>query len=452
MKLRKRWAITTHDLIEIPRELLVVVVFVMVLGYMVAFTREPFYQDAIIYGNNALTVTIILLALIFAWRRDMKTSIALGVMLTELSRNLYCLLFFLLTRPEVPVKPFSTWIIMICGAFFALILCISVGRPLGLAMAALAIIVHAAAGWIQPAGTGFRVMFFQYSMMVGGGCLVTYYFRTYLLRIMKSRHQTLVRLEGLKGDAELWGLENEPFIHFGRNTAGLIHDFRGYVHVLTTNTQVQLLRLSRGKSLDPGALDDIGKKLSELEDRIALVAFMTHRAGDGEPEDLNVQELVRSVIYPFTISREIRLNVELSARVETGLILRTWRQHILRILENLVRNSCEAIREALPREQPSQAINVLGKVVVEARPEGDGCMFSVSDTGPGIPLCASCSKQSCMDCDNFRIGKTSKSYGSGWGMINVRNRIRELGGAMQIQVRKGEGTTIRVWIPREKME
>lgn len=436
------------ELINIPLWLLVLFIVLLVASYIIGFQGEAFFAEPLVYANNSFSVAIISICMILTLTGDWRTSLALGVILAEVNRNLYVLLFFVLGHVQNGSQPILVQTIFMSVAFMSIMMSIGVGRTPGLIMGSLAIIMYAIGAWLYPRRTSLGFFFIQYAVIVGGGCLVTNYFRTYMLRLMRMRQDTLRRLMALKESAERWGDEYQPFIAFGQNTAGLIHDFRGYVHVLTTNTQVQLLRLNRGKEVDADALVAIEKKLGELGDRINLVTFMTHQSDEATVEELPVLELVRSVQYPFTISREIRLNIELVPQVPDGLVLCSSRQHVLRILENLVRNSCEAIMEQLPKDSGSQAINFLAKVIVEAIPDSGGCTFVVVDTGPGIKTCIECaSVQSCLDCPQFRIGKTTKSYGSGWGMVNVRERIKELGGNLSIESHAGVGSRITVWIP-----
>lgn len=442
-----------RDLLETPAYGIVALFSVLLLSFSLFVLKDPLFMHPVVIANNAISLTLSVFAVIILFKGLVPSGFVIGFVLAEYSINLYILLFFVLnTFPQGENLIYTVALIFYACAFASILLSIGVGRVLGLSTANLSITIFALVLWLYPSISDLKNLFLQYAAILAGISILTYYFRTFLLRVITMRHETLQRIEKVRDLAERWGEEHRPFIQFGRNTAGLIHDFRNYVHVLTANTQVQLIRLERGKPLDEAALEAIQVKIDELTDRISLVNFAVSASPDFQAEEFNVHDLVRSVIYPFTISKDIRFKIELGCEVPPRLFLVSYRQHLLRILENLVRNSCEAIMETFPQGEESHAINYFGRVIVRVMPENNGCTFLVEDTGPGIALCNECKKnQACMECQNFKIGKTSKSYGSGWGMVNVRERVKDLEGQMTIKSQLGQGTSIRIWVPRLKL-
>jgi PAS domain S-box-containing protein len=101
------------------------------------------------------------------------------------------------------------------------------------------------------------------------------------------------------------------------------------------------------------------------------------------------------------------------------------------VLMNLVQNATEAI----PAERG-------GVVRVSAASTEDEIALSVSDDGSGIP-------EENMD-KIFEPLFTSKVKGTGLGLSIVSNTITRHGGTIQVQTRKGAGTTFTIHLPRPR--
>lgn len=109
------------------------------------------------------------------------------------------------------------------------------------------------------------------------------------------------------------------------------------------------------------------------------------------------------------------------------------------IVENLIRNSCEAIANT---GRP-------GVITVEAVAHDRHVSVTIADSGPGIPFCEGCTEENCLDCHELAQVKTTKADGSGLGLENVRNSARQLGADFTIKSTPGEGVTCTVLIPFE---
>jgi nitrogen fixation/metabolism regulation signal transduction histidine kinase len=102
------------------------------------------------------------------------------------------------------------------------------------------------------------------------------------------------------------------------------------------------------------------------------------------------------------------------------------RQMLRRVIVNLVRNAVQAIRDRHAR--PADAMSsgdVIGRVIVSARREGDGARIEVEDDGPGIAAS--------MRARIFDPYFTTKADGTGLGLAIVKKIVVEHGGEIEAQ-------------------
>jgi two-component system, NtrC family, nitrogen regulation sensor histidine kinase NtrY len=98
------------------------------------------------------------------------------------------------------------------------------------------------------------------------------------------------------------------------------------------------------------------------------------------------------------------------------------RQMLRRVLINLVRNAVQAIRDARAGRGAGE---VLGRVVVSARREGEGAAILVDDDGPGVPVDAR--------ARIFDPYFTTKKDGTGLGLAIVKKIVVEHGGRIEVE-------------------
>jgi signal transduction histidine kinase len=143
-----------------------------------------------------------------------------------------------------------------------------------------------------------------------------------------------------------------------------------------------------------------------------------------DAETVDVTEIVRLALgeaYP-------RPGVELRAELGEGpLFARVDPVKIRRVLDNLVRNACEAV--AGP-----------GVVTVRMRREARRLVLEVQDTGVGIP--------EEFRPHLFKTFKTTKRRGLGLGLAYCKRAVEAHGGSIEVDSRVGAGTTFTVRIPQ----
>ena len=104
------------------------------------------------------------------------------------------------------------------------------------------------------------------------------------------------------------------------------------------------------------------------------------------------------------------------------------KNHLLRILNNLVKNSIQAI----PADRK-------GEIVLKLYKEKNKAIISVSDNGVGI--------SNDMQTKIFRPKFTTKSSGSGLGLAIAANMVDSIGGSIHFNSEEGKGTTFYVELP-----
>ncbi len=114
------------------------------------------------------------------------------------------------------------------------------------------------------------------------------------------------------------------------------------------------------------------------------------------------------------------------------------RQMLRRVIVNLVRNAVQAIRDQHGRghgpsdpHPPSADGDVIGRIVVSAKREGDGARIEVEDDGPGIAAS--------MRGRIFDPYFTTKADGTGLGLAIVKKVVVEHGGEIEAERSSGLG-------------
>jgi signal transduction histidine kinase len=153
----------------------------------------------------------------------------------------------------------------------------------------------------------------------------------------------------------------------------------------------------------------------------------------GEPADVRTRVAVAALLRELrqvTRAYASRLRVRYDDEDATaGGEVVVDRSEIVAALANLVKNAVEAL-------PPSG-----GEVRVSAAADGIAVVFSVSDSGAGIPpeLLPRIFERS------FTHGKAG---GTGLGLSHVRAVAQRHGGRVEVESEVGRGTTVRIRLPR----
>ena len=228
----------------------------------------------------------------------------------------------------------------------------------------------------------------------------------------------------------------------GKLTGGIAHDFNNMLAIVLGNLDLAQRRLSKGvtnvEKYLAGAQEG-GRRAAALTQR--LLAFS--RQQPLAPEAVDANKLVSGM------SEMLRRTLGEAIRVETVLAGGLWRIHAdPNELENALLNLAVNARDAMP-EGGKLTIETgnahLDDRYVAEHPEvsaGQYVMLAVTDTGVGMT-----GEVSAKAFDPFFTTKSS-GVGTGLGLSQVYGFVKQSGGHVRIYTEVGEGTTIKVYLPR----
>ena len=266
-----------------------------------------------------------------------------------------------------------------------------------------------------------------------------------VVRRWRQQHDVLARLQGevrRREIAEEALRQAQKMEAVGRLTGGIAHDFNNHLTVISSNIELLQHRLPQGSEsltrLTTAAMAGV-QRAATLTHR--LLAFSRQQPLD--PEALDIGRLVSGM------SDLLRRSLGEDIAIETVLPAGLWQTRVdANQLENVLLNLAVNSRDAMPHG---------GKLVIEtanahldesyaaAHAEvspGQYVMLSVSDTGTG------------MSPDvierAFEPFFTTKplGQGTGLGLSMVYGFVKQSGGHVAIQSEPGQGTTIKVYLPR----
>lgn len=174
------------------------------------------------------------------------------------------------------------------------------------------------------------------------------------------------------------------------------------------------------------------------------IGFLTEtlkfgRAEEAPPmrERLPLKDLADEVIEAAVLQASSR--VVLFNHVPPGLVIDADREHLNRVLTNLLRNAIQAL------ESQDQDHHQDGRVIVSSWREGAVVVIEVKDNGPGIP-------------DRVRpklfeaFQSAAKPGGVGLGLAIAAELIRAHGGEIRLHGTGPEGTVFHVTVPDAVVE
>lgn len=217
----------------------------------------------------------------------------------------------------------------------------------------------------------------------------------------------------------------------GDLAAGIVHDMNGVLQIFTMGIEALRTRINPMDEKILDLMDGASKRGGEMTAQILKFA----RGSNGTTfKSVTPQYLIGEVgaIMRRTFPPNIRTTVE--AQIGT-MSVRCDSTQIIQVLQNLANNA----RDAMPDggELKVRAQNITQTDVLL----GPCVMFSVSDTGDGIPP------------DSLeRVWEpffTTKPHGqgTGLGLPTVKRIIENHHGAITVESESGRGTTFRFYLP-----
>ena len=231
----------------------------------------------------------------------------------------------------------------------------------------------------------------------------------------------------------------------GQLTGGIAHDFNNLLQVIMGNLEV-LQRRKLVTSDDATRMIASARRGAERAATLTqrLLAFARRQPLDPKPFDVNKLVNGMSELLHRTLGEAIRIET-----VQAGGI---WRVHAdANQLENALLNLAVNARDAMASggKLTIETANVLlDERYADANeiPAGQYVMIAVSDTGQGMT--------DEVAAKAFEPFFTTKDVGkgSGLGLSQVYGFIKQSGGHAKIYSEPGQGTTIKLYLPRFAQE
>jgi PAS domain S-box-containing protein len=227
-------------------------------------------------------------------------------------------------------------------------------------------------------------------------------------------------------------IENERIGSIVRLAAGVAHELGNPLNSLTIHLQLierKLKKLGLGEE-SARIADSIQVCQGEVQRLDGIITHFLEAVRPQKPElnELQIVELVEEVLRVQEVelsNRRIKVDMEVSGELPAIL---GDRGQIKQVFFNLIKNAMEAM-------QPG------GSLKVFARKDDEYVYIQFVDTGSGI------SEEDLSKV--FQAYYTTKKEGHGLGMMIVQRIIREHGGQITIESRKGFGTAISLQFPQQ---
>jgi signal transduction histidine kinase/ActR/RegA family two-component response regulator len=229
----------------------------------------------------------------------------------------------------------------------------------------------------------------------------------------------------------------------GHLTGGIAHDFNNMLAIVIGSLDMAKRRLTA--DVEPRALQSLDHAMEGAQRAAQLTARLLafSRQQPLEPQPLEANKLVGGM------SEMLRRTIGDQLRMETVLAGGLWPCFAdPGQLENAIVNLCVNARDAMP-EGGRLTIETTNAFLDEAYAAGHEevvpgqyVMISVSDTGTGMPR-----EVAERAFDPFFTTK-DLGQGTGLGLSQVFGFIKQSHGHVKIYTETGEGTTIKLYLPR----
>jgi heavy metal sensor kinase len=240
-------------------------------------------------------------------------------------------------------------------------------------------------------------------------------------RLATSLNRMMARLE-------------DSFQHISRFSADVSHELRTPLTIL----RGELESLTQYGQLPPAALETIGSaleeisRLSQIINQLLEISRLEAGQATKEVSVVNLGELAISTAEQMRLladEKSIRLDYLVSSEVpiegNAGLV----KQIVVNLLDNAIKYTSEG-----------------GSVELLVETRGNKSILEVRDNGIGIPAAAL--PHICERFYRADKARSRHSGGAGLGLSIVKSICAALGGELSISSNEGEGTRVRVELPR----
>jgi signal transduction histidine kinase len=231
-------------------------------------------------------------------------------------------------------------------------------------------------------------------------------------------------------------LESQQAVRAREEVLAIVsHDLRNPLNAVKLGAS--LLAMSGGLSdEDREQLEIIKVSANRMARLIADLLDVTRLEGGKrlpiQPEPIEIEPLFREA-YELFRSQANASRVEITYEIDESVpSVHADRHRVMQVLSNLIGNSLKFTPAG-------------GHITFLAKPQGEAVLFSVSDTGPGIP------HENLNDIFNpYWQAKRAERMGAGLGLPIAKGIIEAHGGAIRVESEQGRGTTFYFTLPAER--
>ena len=206
-----------------------------------------------------------------------------------------------------------------------------------------------------------------------------------------------------------------------RLTGGVAHEIKNPLNAMALHLEVLKNKLT-GQQPE---IDVIGREIKRL-DTVVKTFLNFNRPVDLKYEAIDFNELVKQVLALVSVEANAK-HVRVETAFEDGLWISADPDLLKQAILNVINNGLEAMNEG-------------GSLITRTESDGDECLLTVGDAGPGIPL----------EIQNrvFQLYFTTKKNGSGIGLATTFRVVQLHNGTIDFTSEPGKGTTFRLRFPR----
>ena len=219
---------------------------------------------------------------------------------------------------------------------------------------------------------------------------------------------------------------NKEVSAFNRMSSYVLHDLKNAAGNLSLILQNAPRHMDNPEFRDD-MLQTISQTLGRIDKVMSRLGAMPAAEGITR-EQLSVADLLEELVAKIG-PRLGKAAVEKA--VEPGLVVRTSREMLERILENLLINATEAIGEK-------------GSITIEAKRSNGAVILSIEDDGMGMT-------DEFVRERLFKPFQTTKKNGTGLGLWQVKSMSEQLGIAVEVENRPAQGVKFTLELPDESV-
>ena len=229
----------------------------------------------------------------------------------------------------------------------------------------------------------------------------------------------------------------------GTLAGGVAHDLNNVLSGVLSYPDLLLMDLPKSSPLRRPieVIRDSGKKAAAIVQDLLTLA----RRGVPVVEVVNLNDLVREYLVSpeFLRLRSFHPFVEVESRLDPELLnIMGSPIHLSKTIMNLVSNAAEAMPEGGKIVMATENRYLDRSLQGKAAPEGDYVVFTISDTGVGIP-----EEDLPRIFEPFFTKKKMGHSGTGLGMAVVWGTVQDHNGHIDVRSRLGAGTQVAVFFP-----